>query len=336
MVCLRILLLFSFVSISFFSCNTDKRHDADTSDTSIEIASENLDQELLASKSVADVEAFLNKHPHLMQVYFAEAQLDPKQLAAQLFNIFHNPDFRAFNTQLDQIIGDRKSTILNPLREAFKQIKYHYPEFQLPKIQFITSGFTGTDLYISDSLIIIGLDYFGGPKAMFRPDVFDYQLRRYQKEYIVPSIVFFESNRFNKMDPADHSMLADMVGYGKGYAFVKQIMPSTPDSLVLGYSAENLRRTYASQHDIWAYFIAGKLLYEKVDLRKKKFIEERPFTTEIGPKVPGAIGRWLGWRIVNRYRAENPGITLPQLMETDNAARILQDSGYNGDPDEEE
>ena len=336
MVFLRILLLFSFVSISFFSCNTDKRQDSDTSDTSIELASENLDQELLASKSVADVEAFLNKHPHLMQVYFAEAQLDPKQLAAHLFSIVQNPDFRAFNTQLDQIIGDRKSTILNPLREAFKQIKYHYPEFQFPKVQFITSGFTGTDLYISDSLIIIGLDYFGGPKAMYRPDVFDYQLRRYQKEYIVPSIVFFESNRFNKMDPADHSLLADMVGYGKGYAFVKQIMPSAPDSLILGYSAENLRRTYASQRDIWSYFIAGKLLYEKVDLRKKKFIEERPFTTEIGPKVPGAIGRWLGWRIVNRFRAENPGITLPQLMQTDNAARILQDSGYNGDPDEEE
>jgi hypothetical protein len=336
MVFLRVLLLFCIVSICFFSCNADKRQDMDKSNKTIELVSENLDQELLSCKSIEDVQAFLNKHPHLIQVYFAEAQLDPKQLAAHLFNIIQNPDFRAFSTELNEIIGDRKATILNPLSEAFKQIKYHYPAFQIPKIQFISTGFTGTDLYISDSLIIIGLDYFGGPKAMYRPDVFDYQLRRYQKEYIVPSIVFFESNRFNKMDPSDHSLLADMVGYGKGYAFVKQIMPTAADSLVLGLSADNLSRTYASQRDIWAYFVSGKLLYENVELRKKKFIEERPFTTEIGPKVPGAIGRWLGWRIVNRFRAENPKLTLPELMETDNAARILQDSGYNGEPDEVE
>ena len=300
------------------------------------LLAENLDQELMACKLPADVQAFLTKYPHLMQVYFADSQLDANQLATQLFSIIQNPDFRAFTDELNTLIGDRKRTILNPLAEAFKQIKYHYPAFKMPKIQFISTGFTGTDLYISDSLIIIGLDYFGGPEAMYRPDVFDYQLRRYQKEYIVPSIVFFESNRFNKMDATDRSLLADMVGYGKGYAFVKQILPETPDSLVTGYSEDNLQRTAASQQDIWSYFIAGKLLYEKADLRKKKFIEERPFTTEIGPKVPGAIGRWLGWRIVSRYRDANPEITLPELMETDNAAMILQESGYNGEPDKQE
>ncbi|MCE7067668.1 gliding motility protein [Dyadobacter sp. CY326] len=333
---MRILLFFCVVSMLFSACNTDKRLEVDTSTETVNVVSENLDQELLACKSVGDVSVFLNKRPHLLQIYFAESQTDANQLAAHLFSIIQNPDFQAFNSQLDSLIGDRKTTILNPLGEAFKQIKYHFPAFKIPKVQFISTGFTGNDLYISDSLIIIGLDYFGGPDARFRPDVFDYQLRRYQKDYIVPSIVFFESNQFNKMDPTDNSLLADMVGYGKGYAFVKQVMPNTPDNLILGYSPDNLRRTYASQRDIWAYFVSAKLLYEKVELRKKKFIEERPFTTEIGPKVPGAIARWLGWRIVNRFRAENPGITLAELMETDNAPRILQDSGYNGEPDEEE
>lgn len=332
----RIALFCFLIPIFFASCTKDNRQESDTSNAVVNLESENLDQALFACKTVKDVQNFLDKHPYLAKEYFAGSQMDPAQLAAHLFNILQNPDFLAFRDQLNRLIGDRKTNILDPLAKAFKQIKYHYPAFNMPKVQFMITGFTGTDLYISDSLIIIGLDYFGGPEAMYRPDVFDYQLRRFRKEYIVPSIVFFESNRFNKMDPTDKTLLADMVGYGKGFAFVKQVMPTTPDSLITGYSAENLRRTYASQHDIWAYFIAGKLLYESVDLKKKKFIEERPFTTEIGQKVPGAIARWVGWRIVNRFRAENPQVTLPELMEMGNAAQILQDSGYNGDPDEEE
>nr|WP_229208986.1 gliding motility protein [Dyadobacter luticola] len=298
--------------------------------------SENLDQELFACKSVAEVQNLLDRHPAVSKFYFVDSGVDSTKLAAHLFNISQNPDLQTFRQQLDSLIGDRNTEIIKPLAAAFKQIKHYYPGIQVPKIQFMVTGFTGNDLYISDSVIVIGLDYFGGPAARYRPNVFDYQLRRYRKEYIVPSIVFFESNRFNNVDAGDQSLLADMVGYGKGYEFVKQVMPDTPDSLIIGYSEENLRRTYNSQLDIWSYFISSKLLYEKSDLVKRKYIEERPFTTEIGAKVPGAIARWVGWRIVSSYMARNPDTTLPQLMEIGNPARILQESGYKGQPDEEE
>lgn len=332
----RSLLLLAFFSLYLFSCKTNPRREADTSSIRIDLVAKDLDRELFSCKSVADVQKFLDSHPHLAKVYFTDASVEANSLAGQLFTLTQNPDLQAFRNQIDSLIGDRRATILNPLSDAFKQIKYHYPRFTIPEVQFMVTGFTGNDLYISDSLIIIGLDYFGGPAARYRPNVFDYQLRRYQKEYIVPSIIFFESNRFNKMNAGDQSLLSDMVGYGKGYEFVKQISPKTPDSLIIGYSADNLRKTYNSQHDIWSYFIASKLLYEKTDLKKRKFIEERPFTTEIGEKVPGAIARWLGWRIVSRFMAANPDVTLVQLMEIDNASRILQESGYKGQTDEDE
>ncbi|WP_167268665.1 gliding motility protein GldB-related protein [Dyadobacter arcticus] len=325
-----------FLVVISFSCNTDKTQEADNSSTVSNLVSENLDQEFFACKSVDEVQGFLKKHPSLTKFYFADSSVDSTQLAQQLFSISQNPDFQSFRNQLDSLIGSRDETILKPLSKAFRQIRYYYPGFNVPKIQFMVTGFTGNDLYISDSLIIIGLDYFGGPAARYRPNVFDYQLRRYQKEYIVPSILFFESNQFNRINLGDQTMLADMIGYGKGYEFVKQIMPETPDSLIVGYSEENLGRTYNSQQQIWSYFIASKLLYEKSDLIKRKFIEERPFTSEIGAKIPGAIARWIGWRIVSRYVAENPEVTLPQLMEIDNAPRILQESGYKGQPDEEQ
>ncbi len=336
MVYFRSLLCILLIAFLQFSCKTDQRKEADTSNIRFELVSKNLDDELFSCKSVADVQKFLDSHPYLAKAYFTDAPVEAPQLAAHLFTIIQNTDLQAFRTQLDSIIGDRKTRILNPLSDAFKQIKYHYPQFRIPEVNFIVTGFTGNDIYISDSLIVIGLDYFGGPAARYRPNVYDYQLRRYQREYIVPSIVFFESNQFNIMNVGDQTLLSDMVGYGKGYEFVKQIMSGTPDSLIIGYSDEDLRRTYNSQTDIWAYFISSKLLYEKSDLKRRKFVDDRPFTTEIGNKVPGAIGRWVGWRIINRFLAENPDVTLPQLMQIDNAGRILQESGYKGQTDEDE
>ncbi len=198
----------------------------------------------------------------------------------------------------------------------------------------MVSGFTGNDLYVSDSLIIIGLDYFGGPKARFRPDVYEYQLARYQKDHIVPSVIFFMAAKYNRISTTDRTLLADMIGYGKDYEFTKQILPKTSQSLILGLSKRDLERTYNSQTDIWAFFISGKLLYEKSDLIKQKYIGERPYTTEIGNKVPGGIGRWIGWRIVSLFMTEHPEVSLPDLMQMDNAVNLLEQSGYNGQKDE--
>jgi hypothetical protein len=339
---IRHLVIVSCFILGFSACKTDSKKESSEDSSSapgsveVKVYSEDLDATLFACKSVQDVQSFLDKHPYLSDWYFTDAPVAKPQLASHLYQILQNKDFRAFKTQLDSIIGDRNAAIITPLKESFKQIAKYYPDFQAPEVKFIVTGFAGNDLYISDSLVIIGLDYFGGPKAKYRPDVYDYQLRRYQKDYIVPSIIFFMSNKYNHVNASDRSLLADMIGYGKGYEFVKQVMPNTPDSLIIGYSGETLSRTYNSQQDIWAFFMANKLLYENTDLKKQKFVGERPFTTEIGNEVPGGIGRWLGWRIVNRYMAENPNVTLPELMKNDNAAQLLQASGYRGQKDDEE
>jgi len=338
MVYIRTFIVLSCLVFGFLSCNTDSKQEAESDSGSIQvnISVEDLDKQLFACKSVEEVQSFLDKHSYLTQWYFSEAPVEKSQLSAHLFQILQNKDFQSFKTQLDSIIGDRNTAIINPLKESFQRIAKAYPDFQAPQVKFMVTGFTGNDLYISDTLIIIGLDYFGGPKAKYRPDVYDYQLQRYQKEYIAPSIIFFMSNKYNHVNASDRTLLADMIGYGKGYEFVKQVMPNTADSLILGYSEESLRRTYNSQGDIWAFFVSNKLLYETTDLKKQKFIGERPFTVEIGNEVPGGIGRWLGWRIVSKYMAENPNVTLPELMKNDNAANLLQASGYKGEKDDDE
>lgn len=324
------------IALLLNACRSEERKEPDVTDVRAEVQSEDLDKEFFECRTVKDVQNFLNKHPYLANVYFPDLRMDEGQLVNHLYAIHQNEDFRGFKKQLDSLIGDRQKTIVAPLTEAFRRVKSYYPAFREPAVKFMVSGFSGRDLYVSDTLIIIGLDYFGGPSARFRPDVFEYQLNRYQPDHIVPSVLFFMAARFNHSSAADRTLLNDMVGFGKDYAFTKAMLPNTPERLILGFSDEQLRRMGNSQSDIWAYFIAGKLLYEKADLVKQKYVGDRPFTTEIGDKVPGGIGRWLGWRIIESYQQKHPDVAVPQLMEMENAVNLLQESGYNGQKDDEE
>ncbi|MDH3710460.1 MAG: gliding motility lipoprotein GldB, partial [Cyclobacteriaceae bacterium] len=76
------------------------------------------------------------------------------------------------------------------------------------------------------------------------------------------------------------------------------------------------------------HFVEKKLLYETSHFTKKKYMDERPTTVEIGNKCPGRIGEWLGWQIVMKYMKENPQISLDQLMESEDVQGIFTQSRY--------
>ena len=327
------ILLFLGLAIFLAGCDARPDREPDLSDIRVEVKMKTLEDDLFTCESVAEVKSFLGRHPYLQKVYF-EGYAQDTTLASRLYEQIQNNELRGFKNQIDSLFGNKQENLAKPLEAAFRHLKYYYPDFQPPRVETIVTGFLGNDLYVSDSLIIIGLEYFGGPKATYRPQVYTYQLRRYQREYLVASILFFLSDRYVRTDPQDRTLLSDMVGYGKAFEFVKHCVPQTPDSLILGFSERDLTRTYNSQTQIWAFFVENKLLYEKNELIKQKYVGERPFTPEIGEEVPGGIGRWLGWRIVSSYLTNNPDQTLQELMNNPDARQILQQSGYKGQVDE--
>ncbi|MEI7583058.1 gliding motility protein [Runella sp.] len=293
-----------------------------------------LEKELFAAKSPADLEVLVQKNPFLRDYFGIPKGAADTLITNQLYSNINNPDLQKFNEELQTQFGDLAS-LKTQIQQAFGQIKAAYPDFKTPQIITAVTGFMGSDLYVSDSVIVIGLDYFGGSKAKYRPQLHEYQLRRYQQDYIVPAILFFISQKYNKVPAEDQTLLADMIWYGKGFEFVKHVSPETPDSLIIGYSQTQLDDVYASQQDIWAYFLDRKLIYQTWDAEKERFIGERPATVEISQYCPGAIGRWVGWRIVSRYLQEKPTTKLEELMATTNVRQILEESKYKGQKDEE-
>ena len=298
-----------------------------------DLAIQRLDRQLFAAKSADSVRVFLNQNPAVSQLYFnANGAGNDTALVRELTNRVNNPALAEFNRQVQAEFGDL-SDLNKQLSEAFASIKKDFPDFRTPKIVTLVSGFMGPDLLINDSLIVIGLDYFAGPKAKYRPPSLQYPqyiLRRYQKEYIVPAIIFAISDKYNATNRSDQTMLADMVYYGKGYVFTKTMLPEVADSLVIGYSDKQLTETFNAQDIVWGHFIDNQLIYQTNPAIKGRYLNERPFTAEIGQRCPGAIGRWIGWRMVGRYHDKHDEVTITNLMRNSDARQIFEQSGYKG------
>ncbi|SOD95783.1 gliding motility protein GldB-related protein [Spirosoma fluviale] len=297
-----------------------------------------LDQQLFPGKSPDSIRTLLNRNPAVAQLYFnANGAGNDTALVRELTNRVMNPALNELNNQIQAEFGDM-ADLKSQLAEAFTNIKKDFPDFQSPKVVTVVTGFMGPDLVVTDSLIVIGLDYFAGPKAKFRPPTQEfpqYILRRYQKQYIVPAIVFAISDKYNATNRADQTMLADMVYYGKGYVFTKAMLPNingepVADSLIIGYTDKQLTETFNAQDVVWAHFIDNQLLYQTSPAIKQRYLNERPFTAEIGQACPGAIGRWVGWRIVGRYHDEHSSVGIPELMRNADARQVFEQSGYKG------
>ncbi len=330
---MRKLLLALIIVVTVFSCKENSCLETpDVSGISIHIPVERLEREFKTANTPAELETILSAHPTFSEYYLRRSQYPSGLILAKtFFERINNPGFDTLFMDTEQVFGDL-SDVLSSFENAFKIIKFYYPGFRPPRMETVITGFI-QDNYISDSLLILGLDYYLGPKAKYRPvEIPGYMLKRYQKPYLVPQIMLVFSRFFNKTDTRDQTTLADMIYYGKAYYFAKHVLPCTPDSLLTGYTAFETTDIEEHEQVIWAAFLENEALYETNHFIKDKFFMERPKTLEIGEKCPGRIGRWIGWRIVNKYMEEHPEVTLPQLMAMTDAQKIFRDSKYKPIP----
>jgi len=302
----------------------------DTSGVVVDLKFQSLEDSLPAITSKEQLIRFMTTHADARDYFFSRAAYPSDSAFINLlFNRFTNPHIDTLLQETHRVFGHgdelRREFLL-----AFSNMKYYYPDFTPPKVETFISGLE-SDLYVTDSAVFIGLDYFLGNDARFRPNnMYDYMLRRYTKSFIVPSVMLLTGvdTRFNKVNPEDRTVLGEMIAYGKAYYFAKRMLPCTADSLLIGYSAKEFEGSVKFENLIWSRLVQDEVLYATSHLVKQKYLAERPKTIEVGEECPGRIAQWVGWRIVDSYMASHPETTLPQLMEMVDAQQLFRDSGY--------
>jgi hypothetical protein len=300
-----------------------------TSNSKVNIEISFLEDSLLSVNSKEQLADFFSRHVALRDLFFNRPAFpDDTTFINERFARFTNPHLDTLLTETHRIFGN-SDELKKEYESAFANLLYYYPSFVVPKVETTITGLE-SDLFVNDSLVIIGLDYYLGESAKYKPDMYEYMQRRYNKNFIVPStmLLYGIDAAFNKTNLSDKTTLAEMITYGKAYYFAKQMQPCIADSVLIGYTKEEMNGSRKNESLIWSRFIEDEVLFSTSHQTKQKYIAERPKTLEVGEKCPGRIGQWVGWQIVKKYMETHPEVTLPQLMEMQDPAKLFKESGY--------
>jgi len=291
---------------------------------------EHLERPFFQIKNTADGLHFLQAHPAFARYYLQVGQAPSAEaLASGLAQLASNPDLQKLGRETATAFAD-SAVLQRGLATMFGKVNYYFPGFKTPPVTATyVSGLLGKDIFVNDSLLVISLDWYIGPKASYRPDLPGYMLRRYHPENLLPTLATAVAGKYVPRRPTvAPSVLDEMISQGKRLYFAGQVLPCTPDSLLMGYTRKELRGLEANEGKVWGHFLENNILYSTTPFLIQKYVAERPNVPEIDATCPGRVGQWVGLQIIRKYMAEHADVTLAKLMAEPNSQRILNESHY--------
>jgi gliding motility-associated lipoprotein GldB len=334
--------LFFLISLLLTACG--HRKDIDVSNIPLDVKIERFDKEFdaMRTKPMAPQAAYLQKKYGIFYRDFIALILQNPSINTQdtayfqlLRKVFVNQDYNSLRHDIDSVYPDMDKQNA-ALTDAFRHIKYYYPQKRLPKVYAYFSGFEAQTT-IGNGYFGIGLDLFLGGNSKFYPALTNayphYMSRFFDPQNIAPRVVegIGREEMFPESD-SSKSLLSKMVYNGKIMYFMDRVLPQVPDSTKIGYTEAQLKWCTDFESKIWAYFLDENLLYETDYPKIQKYLTEAPFTPGLGEKNESApkLAVWTGWQIVRKYMDKHPEVTLQALMADKDAQKILNDSKYRG------
>jgi uncharacterized protein YjaZ len=138
------------------------------------------------------------------------------------------------------------------------------------------------------------------------------------KSFIPNDIAFKISERYIKSKD-DRTLLSNMILFGKILYLNKLLNSEEEEYVIFNTTTKKMNWTNENEFEIWSYFVENEYFFNTdIDLRSR-FMSLSPyskFNLDIDKKSPGAIGRWLGYKIVDSYMKNNK-TDLKELINLD-------------------
>ncbi|MBN1388490.1 MAG: hypothetical protein JW965_08600 [Bacteroidales bacterium] len=215
---------------------------------------------------------------------------------------------------------------------AWGNYRYYFPDSVIPRMYTFISGFNSS-IIVGDSILATGLDRYLGAGHRFYTElgIYNYLTLKMVPEKIVPDAIYAwakagwpDSSRESSAD-----LLSAMLYEGKLHYFTKCMLNDYPDSVLFGFTSDQMMFCINNEYRMWEYLIEYDMLFSTDIMLIRKLTGEAPFTTYFTSESPGKAGVWLGFRIIESYMKNNPGIELSQLMIYNNYRKILEEAKYN-------
>ncbi len=332
--------LFFLICVLLVSCKRKDKIDVSGIDLNLKIERFDHDFDGFRGSNYQAKAAQLYKHYGIFYPDFIERVLNAGPIKdtayfANLRQVFAAKSYIDLKHEVDSVYPNLDKQEAE-LTDAFKHIKYFYPQKRLPHIYAYFSGFQAQSS-IGNNYFAIGLDLFLGSNSKFYPALIEefphYISRRFTPDNMVPRVIesMTREDMFEEQADDDRTLLSRMIYNGKIMYFMDQILPDVPDSTKIGYTNQQLKWCADNQANIWGYFLEDNLLYESDYQKIQKYLTEAPFTPGLGDHNNSApkLAVWTGWQIVKQYMDSNPKVSLQQLMTERDEQKILNQSKYH-------
>jgi hypothetical protein len=223
-------------------------------------------------------------------------------------------------------------TIEDDFENAFRHYLWYFPQEKVPAIITCITGFNGS--FIRGDSIIIGLDRYLGRDCEYYPKlgIYKYISARMNDYNIVPDCIYAwgatEWDLGGLKYPADN-LLTEMIHEGKLRYFEKCMLPELNDTILFGFTEDQMKFCRNNERQMWQYLIENDLLFSTDKFTIRKLTGEAPFTTCFTNESPGRAAIWLGFRIVESYMMRNSNISLGDLLENTDIQGVLEKAKYN-------
>jgi hypothetical protein len=239
-----------------------------------------------------------------------------------------NNDVYSLTTKL---YPDIKS-IEQQLSEAFRHYRYYFPADIIPSVYTCITGFNNS-IITGDSVLGIGLDRYLGADCEYYPrlEIYTYLAARMTPENIVPDCMYGWAASewdFSFLKYAADNVLTEIIHEGKLKYFQKCMLPDTPDELIFGFNADQMKFCRNNENQMWEYLIENDLLFSTDKFTIRKLTGEAPFTSFFTNESPGKAAVWIGFRIVESYMMKT-GNSLEDLMTSADVQSILEKAKYS-------
>jgi hypothetical protein len=218
------------------------------------------------------------------------------------------------------------------LTEAFKLLRHYFPHHPVPRVIYLNLGLSKWPAFPLDSnTMCVALDMFLGDQFphYMAVGIHDYMLTHTREAYLPVSVFAALYRGYHPWKPQEKTLIELMLDKGKEQYFLHQILPTMPDSVLFGFRESQVLWCNANEALIYNFFIQNQLLYNKEATAVMPYVTDGPFARGLEPvsspqkQTPGNIGTWLGYKMIAAYMAQNPAITLSQLLSENTEASVL-------------
>lgn len=223
-----------------------------------------------------------------------------------------NPSVRIHETAVDSLWEntDRLESQLGTVKAHYARL-FHDKSF--PSVYAVISPFRQSVITV-DTFLYVGLNHYLGenyPPYGYFPD---YLRVRKIPARVIPDIVETLLHRdFPYAPECDYPTVLSRILYEGVLVEAVMQIAGVSEQTALGYDDQQMEWLNKNEHKLWEEIVGRKYLFSSDRQLASSLISPAPFTSAVGPEVPGAAGRFIGHRIIASL-LDNRAVALSELL----------------------